>query len=330
VKLSLRLEGDDGVPITEQLRGDEEHLLGNVHDLREAIRKTLGLTDGEMSLIEPLFRPLEREYRVSIRQRDELILRLFDDIRRKGVEIDERDGIISQMKRDSLTWLMMRAEAEVQLRSALLNEHRGIGCGVEFIDHNEFKTYNDDLCPEDHHSLGDLVLYNTSKRLRDHLRHTDALYRWGGDEYVKLIREVATVTQVGIIAGRDWEVIETDGWENVDTRLELHPPRINIGVVFWKHPSEEERERMRQLDLPVEAEWEQERQARMKADKSLSLPKEVPWTWPVAEGTSYDTIRRLVKIADGQMYEAKAARGNGETAIAQKDAEIVEGKLVEV
>ncbi|HEV8601427.1 MAG TPA: diguanylate cyclase [Patescibacteria group bacterium] len=327
--MGLRLERD-GIPIPEQLRADEEHLVGNIRDLREAIRKKLDLSDGQMGLIDPLFPPLEREHRASVRGRDELILKLFDDIRRKGVEIDERDGIISQMKRDSLTWLLLRAEAEVQLRSALLNEHRGIGCGIEFIDHNEFKAYNDDLCPEDHHSLGDLVLYNTSKRLRDHLRHTDALYRWGGDEYVKLIREVATVTQVGIIAGRDWEVVETDSWENVDSRLSLHPPRLNIGMVFWKHPSEEERERMRPLDSTVEAEWERERLARMKADDTLVLSKELPWTWPVPAGTSYDVIRRLVKVADGAMYEAKAARGRGETAIVQKDTEIVSGGLVEV
>jgi diguanylate cyclase (GGDEF)-like protein len=46
------------------------------------------------------------------------------------------------------------------------------------VDH--FKRVNDTFG----HDVGDLVLIEIAKRVRLHLRTTDKLYRWGGEEFL--------------------------------------------------------------------------------------------------------------------------------------------------
>ena len=58
--------------------------------------------------------------------------------------------------------------------------------GLVFVDVDRFKPVNDRYG----HDIGDQVLIGISKALLHNLRETDAVGRWGGDEFLVLLRDV--------------------------------------------------------------------------------------------------------------------------------------------
>jgi diguanylate cyclase (GGDEF)-like protein/PAS domain S-box-containing protein len=69
---------------------------------------------------------------------------------------------------------------------------------VLFIDIDNFKTINDSLG----HSAGDKLLIQLSKRLLNCLRTTDTLGRFGGDEFVIILSDIANPSYVATISER--------------------------------------------------------------------------------------------------------------------------------
>ncbi|NQY25173.1 MAG: diguanylate cyclase [Campylobacteraceae bacterium] len=65
-----------------------------------------------------------------------------------------------------------------------------------FIDLNAFKVLNDTFG----HDAGDLVLKETSIRLEESVRSGDSVFRYGGDEFIILIKDIHNVSQIEKIA----------------------------------------------------------------------------------------------------------------------------------
>lgn len=86
----------------------------------------------------------------------------------------------SSATHDPLTGLLNRRTFEEQLHSAMLRVQRnGDPIGVAMIDVDHFKRVND---THGHHA-GDLVLQRVASLLRDAVRRTDLVGRWGGEEF---------------------------------------------------------------------------------------------------------------------------------------------------
>jgi len=125
----------------------------------------------------------------------ELIFRTEAGVRHKSKELEQALETMARLaSEDSLTGLLNRRG----FRSALLelqNQCRSEAASGEeieyallFLDLDRFKVINDTLG----HRIGDLLLQETSQRLRAALRSTDVLARLGGDEFAVIARYVKT------------------------------------------------------------------------------------------------------------------------------------------
>ena len=91
-----------------------------------------------------------------------------------------------QSQHDALTLLpnrtMFRAFAERQLE---LVQRNNTGLAVIAIDLDHFKTVND----QQGHAIGDAVLIEAARRIKEAVRSSDMPARFGGDEFVVLLSE---------------------------------------------------------------------------------------------------------------------------------------------
>jgi diguanylate cyclase (GGDEF)-like protein len=288
----------------------EAQLTGSVRYLFDYVSRMLKLTTPQLDLIRPGFETLDLAIGDKIEDWNQMFLHVLEELRQKGVELEQREALLLRMRRDGRTLLYRRELGEERLLMTLREDHRGNGFGIEMVDHDQFKHYNDAYG----HEVGDLVLSTTGRLFRMH-REGDIGVRWGGDEFLRIVRNLVTETQLGLIAGRDTELVDSFPWESLDPRFAEQPPRLSIGLVYCEQPSREERERMTRRDATTDVPPEH------AFDRSLDVP----------EGSSYDIARRLVALADQKMYEAKRSfAGSPDPHIAQANVRMVGGKLVDM
>jgi diguanylate cyclase (GGDEF)-like protein len=300
----------DGSPLPAEVIASESQLTGSVRYLFDYVSRMLKLTPAQLDLIRPGFETLDLAIGDKIEDWNQVFLHVLEELRQKGVELEQREALLQRMRRDGRTLLYRRELGEERLLTTLREEHRGNGFGIEMVDHDRFKYYNDTYG----HEIGDLVLSTTGRLFRMH-REGDIGVRWGGDEYLRIVRNLVTETQLGLIAGRDAELVDSFAWESLDARFAEQPPRLSIGLVYCEQPSREERARMTKLDEEANILPEQ------RFDPSVAVPA----------GSSFDIARALVAFADQKMYEAKRTFADSpDPHIAQANVRIVGGKLIEI
>ena len=300
----------NGAPLPAEVVATEAQLTGSVRYLFDYVHRMLKLTPAQLELIRPGFETLDLAIGDKIEDWNQMFLHVLEELRQKGVELEQREALLSRMRRDGRTLLYRRELGEERLLSTLREEHRGNGFGIEMVDHDRFKYYNDTFG----HEVGDLVLSTTGRLFRMH-REGDIGVRWGGDEFLRIVRNLVTETQLGLVAGRDAELVDSFAWETLDERFAEQPPRLSIGLVYCERPSSEERAQMIKIDESVSIPIEQ------RFDLSVEVPR----------GSSYELARKLVALADEKMYQAKRTFADSvEPHIAQANVRITGGKLVEM
>ncbi len=299
----------DGAPLPAEVVATEAQLTGSVRYLFDYVDRMLKLAPAQRDLIRPGFETLDLAIGDKIEDWNQVFLHIMEELRQKGVELEQREALLHRMRRDGRTLLYRRELGEERLLTTIREDHRGRGFGIEMVDHDRFKHYNDAYG----HEIGDLVLSTTGRLFRMH-REGDIGVRWGGDEFLRIVRNLVTETQLGLIAGRDAELVDSFAWESLDPRFVEQPPRLSIGLVYCEQPSREERERMTHRDSDVTVEQEH------RFDPAVEVPP----------GSSYDIARRLVALADQKMYEAKRTYADSpDPHIAQVNVRIVGGRVVE-
>ncbi len=109
----------------------------------------------------------------------------FTDITRSKASEEE---IHTLAYYDHLTGLPNRRLLTDRLRQALAHSRRtGMRGALIFIDLDDFKNIND----LHGHQAGDILLTQAATRLRGRIRETDTVARFGGDEFVVLIEQLA-------------------------------------------------------------------------------------------------------------------------------------------
>ncbi len=122
----------------------------------------------------------------------------FSKIMRDITELKEAEETIRyHALHDTLTGLPNRkaldANFNISKSLAIRNGHK---IGLIFLDLDRFKNINDTLG----HGIGDLVLKEISRRLRNSIRSIDAVARLGGDEFILLINEVHSASSLKKVA----------------------------------------------------------------------------------------------------------------------------------
>jgi diguanylate cyclase (GGDEF)-like protein/PAS domain S-box-containing protein len=102
-----------------------------------------------------------------------------------------RDRLREQAVRDPLTGLFNRRFMEESLKRELLRVERSKNpLAVLMMDIDHFKVYNDTYG----HEAGDLLLTEVAKLIRTRIRGSDIACRYGGEEIVLVIPDVAETT----------------------------------------------------------------------------------------------------------------------------------------
>ena len=143
-----------------------------------------------------------------------------DITQRKRIEAE----LAHQALHDRLTGLPNRVLLNDRLDHALARcERRGQQVVVLFLDLDSFKVVND-TCG---HSAGDAVLVEVARRLREAVRPSDTVARFGGDEFV-IVSEDGDPHHGAILGRRIAEVLE-DPFETAEV---LSVPSASIGAVI--------------------------------------------------------------------------------------------------
>ncbi len=97
---------------------------------------------------------------------------------------------------DALTGLPNRRLFDDRLRQVLAACGRNpVFCALLFIDLDDFKEVNDAFG----HKVGDLLLVEVASRLRGCMREEDTVARFGGDEFVVLLKNLGTERDEAVI-----------------------------------------------------------------------------------------------------------------------------------
>ena len=126
---------------------------------------------------------------------------------------------------DPLTGLINRYNLENRLDQALLSAHRDdLRVAVMFIDMDRFKTINDTLG----HHVGDQLLIEVARRLRDSVRDSDIVARLGGDEFIVVLTRMTDAMDAAPLADK---ILRSLGQPYAFDGKEMHSsPSIGIAV----------------------------------------------------------------------------------------------------
>jgi diguanylate cyclase (GGDEF)-like protein len=102
-------------------------------------------------------------------------------------------------ERDFLTGLPNRGLLADRLALSMeFAQRHGRGVALMFVDLDHFKGINDSMG----HPVGDALLQSVAKRLQACVRASDTVSRYGGDEFVVLLTEVAQAQDAVTVAGK--------------------------------------------------------------------------------------------------------------------------------
>lgn len=133
----------------------------------------------------------------------------------------EKEKLLHKASRDELTSLYNRSYFEFYFRKIVNNVQMGEVYSLIFIDLDNLKKINDRFG----HVFGDEVIKETAKAIHKSIREEDLAARWGGDEFIIIIKGNTDVAKT--ISER----IQTNLQKTVlDSKGEKITPTVSIGI----------------------------------------------------------------------------------------------------
>ncbi len=140
---------------------------------------------------------------------------------------EKNNELSKKLNRDILTGAKSRAYGEKLLERALDEYRSGTeGTLIAMMDVDNFKHFNDTYG----HDIGDKVLIAFVEAVKAVLSHGDVIIRWGGDEFIVIIRDVAKEKL------QDTGDMLRDVIRNIemDEIPEEHPITTSVGLSYFE------------------------------------------------------------------------------------------------
>jgi diguanylate cyclase (GGDEF)-like protein/PAS domain S-box-containing protein len=127
---------------------------------------------------------------------------------------------------DPLTGVGNRRLIEGRL-NAVVAEYKSNAnvAGLLFLDVDHFKRFNDTYG----HNTGDKVLKMVAKTLHHSLRTTDMIGRWGGEEFVAILYDVADLEGLRIVADKVRSLVE---YSRIDEEDQSFSVTVSVGATL--------------------------------------------------------------------------------------------------
>jgi diguanylate cyclase (GGDEF)-like protein/PAS domain S-box-containing protein len=168
-----------------------------------------------------------------------------------------------QAYHDALTGLANRRLFQEHLSLALaLAQRRGALVAVLFLDLDHFKVVNDSLG----HTIGDELLRQVARRLKDCVREGDTVARVGGDEFTIVIQELSSREAAGAVAAKVLRAIAEP--------MELSGHRLyvttSIGITLFPEDGDDAETLLKNADTAMYQAKAQGRNTYQMATRELS------------------------------------------------------------
>ena len=162
-------------------------------------------------------------------------------------DVTERKKAEEEIRRlamyDSLTGLANRHHFETVLKNAIAYTRRfpENKLGLMLLDLDLFKQVNDNYG----HAIGDTLLIHIAKILKNSVRDTDTVSRFGGDEFAILLKGIETSEQVTRVAEKLIDVLSKPHHiEGYDIKI-----GVSIGITFYPECADDSEQLFRQADM---------------------------------------------------------------------------------
>ena len=198
---------------------------------------TAGGLVGFFSLLQMIKR--KQEYLQALAASDAVNNELIEKLER------EHQNAVDAASFDPLTNLYnRRLFVSLAQKNLLLAKRNKFSYAVLFIDLDRFKTINDTLG----HRVGDLLLKAVADRLVGCVRESDIVSRFGGDEFVVMLTEMAPDTDIVAIAEKIIKAISAP-CDNLDGHQINTSP--SIGIAIYPRDGEDIEALMRNADAAM-------------------------------------------------------------------------------
>ncbi|MEW6446353.1 MAG: putative bifunctional diguanylate cyclase/phosphodiesterase [Pseudomonadota bacterium] len=165
-----------------------------------------------------------------------LLIEQLEDEKRRAYELASRDHLTGLANRR----MFMQLAASHLARARRSRQHYAL----MFLDLDRFKSINDTLG----HKVGDLLLRIVAQRLRETLRESDVIARFGGDEFVILVTGLEHETDVVGIAEKLVEIIRKPCLDLDGHDVQVGP---SIGVALFPRDGQDLDTLIRHADIAM-------------------------------------------------------------------------------
>lgn len=223
---SAMLDDMDGLRLDMQIRSQERSRHIPLMMLVDEDNKPLLVKALEMGIDDYILTPMDM---------NELVARVLTQLRRKkyqdALKSSYEENVTASVV-DSLTKLYNRRYLDVHLRNIVKESlDRNLELSIMTVDIDHFKAVNDK--PGWGHHIGDEVLKEIAKRIKDSLRGTDLATRPGGEEFIVVMPNTKS-SMAEMVAMRTNKIISEKpikiSAEPGDVRC-----TVSIGVASLKH-----------------------------------------------------------------------------------------------